>query len=720
MTTKTRPGDRAPRLVEAAWLASHIESPSFRLMDVRAELPDFEIGYRWGHIPGAVHLDMHDLFTELDGVPGRLVGQSTAERVLGRLGLSRQTPVVVYDESFGPLAAQLAWLLAYYGQPDVQVLAGGWEAWEATGGPVSAEPVAPEPGLYVAEPDDTALATAHWVAAHLEHPGLVLLDTRTEAEYARGHLPGAPNLSYEESLSYNPTPGLRPSDELRRRFAEMGVTPEKEVVVYCQSGARSAHTWLVLRHLGYPRVRNYEGSWAEWSRRPELPVVGEREPASTSTPEAGKQPAAPIGPCGLPLAAPARVTPISRDGQLSRRSRDQVVAEARGQISETDVASLRARLDADEPMVVIDIRERDEWEQGHIPGAHFIPRGFLELQVEDLSPDRDAPLVVYCAGGVRSALGALALRGMGYRRVESLVGGFGAWKSAGLPFVVPTVLNETQRIRYSRHALLQEVGEAGQIKLLESKVLLVGAGGLGSPAALYLAAAGVGTLGIVDGDVVDLSNLHRQILHKTEDVGRPKTESAADTLRGINPDVQVIGHQTLLTSSNAREIISGYDLVLNGCDNFPTCYLVNDACVLAGVPVVDGSIFQFEGQVTVYDPARGGPCYRCLYPDPPPPGEVPSCAEAGVLGVLPGIVGALQALEAIKLILGRGEPLIGRLLVFDALALTFRELKLARDPACPVCGERPTLRELIDYHQFCGLPQPADEISIVPAMAGGH
>jgi adenylyltransferase/sulfurtransferase len=413
-----------------------------------------------------------------------------------------------------------------------------------------------------------------------------------------------------------------------------------------------------------------------------------------------------VGPCGLPLAAPAQVAPTTGNIEHTRRSRDQVLADARAQIAETDVASLKARLDAHEPPVLIDIREREEWEQGHIPGAHFIPRGFLELQVEDLVPGHDVTIVVYCAGGVRSALGALALRQMGYHQVESLAGGFGAWKSAGFPFTVPTVLNETQRVRYSRHTLLSEVGEAGQIKLLESRVLLVGAGGLGSPAALYLAAAGVGTLGIVDGDVVDLSNLHRQILHKTEDIGRPKTESATDTLQGINPDIRVIGHQTLLTSSNAQEIISGYDLVLNGCDNFPTLYLVNDACALAGVPVVDGSIFQFEGQVTVYDPARGGPCYRCLYPDPPPPGEVPSCAEAGVLGVLPGIVGALQALEAIKLILGQGEPLSGRLLVFDALALTFRELKLARDPTCSVCGEQPALRELIDYHQFCGLPQP--------------
>ncbi|NIP85711.1 MAG: hypothetical protein GTO03_09165, partial [Planctomycetales bacterium] len=350
----------------------------------------------------------------------------------------------------------LAWLLAYYGHPQVQVLAGGWEAWEAAGGPVSTQPVMPEPGLYVAEPDDTNLATAHWVAAHLEHPGLVLLDVRSEAEYARGHLPGALNLPYDASLCYNPIAGLRPRDELRRQFAELGATPDKEIVVYCETGARSAHTWLVLRHLGYPRVRNYEGSWAEWSRRPELPVIGEREPASRNATSADGQAPAAVGPCGLPLATPVRETAGANGGQRDapRRSRDQVVAEARGQIAETDVATLKGRLDDGEPLTLIDIREREEWEQGHIPGAHFIPRGFLELQVEDLVSERDTPLVLYCAGGVRSALGALALRQMGYRQVESLLGGFGAWKSAGFPFVVPTVLNEAQRVRYSRHTLL--------------------------------------------------------------------------------------------------------------------------------------------------------------------------------------------------------------------------------------------------------------------------
>ncbi len=263
-----------------------------------------------------------------------------------------------------------------------------------------------------------------------------------------------------------------------------------------------------------------------------------------------------------------------------------------------------------------------------------------------------------------------------------------------------------QIYRYSRHIILPDIGGAGQKKLLGAKVLLVGAGGLGSPAAMYLAAAGVGTLGLVDFDRVDLSNLQRQLLHRTKDVGRPKLESAQDTINALNPDVKVIKHETVLHSSNVMEIIADYDVVLNGTDNFPTRYLVNDACVFAGKPLVDGSIFMFEGQATVYD-ARRGPCYRCLFPTPPPPGEVPSCQEAGVLGVLPGIIGSIQAIEAMKLILGKGEPLVGRLLLFDALAMEFREVKVNKDPHCPVCGEDPTITELIDYEQFCGVPFPS-------------
>jgi molybdopterin/thiamine biosynthesis adenylyltransferase/rhodanese-related sulfurtransferase len=395
---------------------------------------------------------------------------------------------------------------------------------------------------------------------------------------------------------------------------------------------------------------------------------------------------------------------------MSQINRDQLVELAKREITEISVHELKQRLDRNEDIALIDVRERDEFVQGHLPGATFIPRGFLELRIEQYEPDRDKPVVVYCAGGVRSALAARNLKEMGYRNVISLIGGFNGWKNAGLPFKVPTVLNQEQQIRYSRHTLLNEVGEAGQIKLLESKVLLIGAGGLGSPAAMYLAAAGVGTIGIVDFDTVDSSNLQRQILHGVKDIGRPKVESATDRLRDLNPDVKVIAFREPISSYNAMEIIKDFDIVLNGSDNFPTRYLVNDACQFLGKPLVDASIFMFEGQVTVYQPARpeegieGGPCYRCLYPDPPPPGEVPSCAEAGVLGVLPGLVGCMQAVEAVKLILGIGEPLVGRLLMIDTLDMSFRTLNVHRDANCPVCGDHPTVTELIDYEQFCGLP----------------
>ncbi len=395
---------------------------------------------------------------------------------------------------------------------------------------------------------------------------------------------------------------------------------------------------------------------------------------------------------------------------MSRLNRDQLLQLAKSEITEISAQELKQRMDAGEEMTVVDIREREEFVQGYVPDALFIPRGHLELQIEQHQSDRDKPVVVYCAGGVRSALAARNLKEMGYENVISLIGGFNGWKNAGNDFKIPTVLSEEQRIRYSRHILLNEVGEAGQLKLLEAKVLLIGAGGLGSPAAMYLAAAGVGTIGIVDFDTVDVSNLQRQILHGNADVGRPKVESARDRLLDINPDVNVIPHREPISSHNALEIIRDYDIVLNGSDNFPTRYLVNDACQFLGKPLVDASIFMFEGQVTIYQPdddatgVEGGPCYRCLYPDPPPPGEVPSCAEAGVLGVLPGIVGSVQAIEAIKLILGAGESLVGRLLMIDTLDMTFRTLKVRRNPECPVCGENPTVTELIDYEQFCGLP----------------
>ncbi len=404
---------------------------------------------------------------------------------------------------------------------------------------------------------------------------------------------------------------------------------------------------------------------------------------------------------------------------MASLNRDQLLQKARSEIREMSPQELHRKLEDGGGPTLIDVRERDEFVQGHLPGAVFIPRGFLELQIEQVQPDRDAPLVIYCAGGVRSLLAARNLKDMGYTNPVSLVGGFNAWKNAGYAFDIPSVLSDEQRMRYSRHTILSEIGEAGQLKLLGSRVLLIGAGGLGSPAAIYLAAAGVGTLGIVDFDTVDASNLQRQILHDMAHVGRPKVESAAHRIADLNPDVEVIGYNTPITSHNALDILRDYDVVLNGSDNFPTRYLVNDACQFLGIPLVDASIFMFEGQVSVYQPDRpelgieGGPCYRCLYPDPPPPGEVPSCAEAGVLGVLPGIVGSIQAIEAIKLLLGIGEPLIGKLLMIDTLDMSFRTLRVQRNHDCPVCGENPTVTELIDYEQFCGLPSRSNGAAVV-------
>jgi len=388
---------------------------------------------------------------------------------------------------------------------------------------------------------------------------------------------------------------------------------------------------------------------------------------------------------------------------MSYVTSDQLLANLRKDIKEINVHQLAEQLEHGQ-VKLIDIREQDEWDQGHIKDSVHIPRGYLELQIETHVPNRDQPVAITCAGGVRSLLGARDLETMGYKNVVSVAGGFNGWKNAGYAFKTPRTLTSQQRQRYSRHTAMPEVGEEGQLKLLDASVLLIGAGGLGSPAAIYLAAAGVGKIGIVDFDVVDTSNLQRQIIHRLEDVDKPKVESAAKTIAQLNPDVEVVGHRTQLTSQNAFEIIDQYDIVINGSDNFPTRYLVNDACVLLGKKLIDASIFRFEGQVTVFDTTNGGPCYRCLYPDPPPPGEVPSCAEGGVLGVLPGIVGSLEAVEAIKLILGQGDPLIGRLVQYDALDAEFRELKVAKNPECPVCGQHPTVTELIDYQQFCGLP----------------
>ena len=357
-------------------------------------------------------------------------------------------------------------------------------------------------------------------------------------------------------------------------------------------------------------------------------------------------------------------------------------------------------LEKNPDLVVIDVREKEEMERGTLPQARLIPRGFLELKIEDAHPERHKEVVLYCAGGVRSALAALSLKQMGYEKVHSLVGGYSQWAREGRPTEKRTFLDAEKLERYARHLTMPEVGEAGQLKLLNSKVFLVGAGGLGSPTAYYLAAAGVGTLGIIDDDVVDRTNLQRQILHNESRVGEPKVESAKETLKALNPDVNVITYHSKLTSENVMDIIKDYDVVVNGCDNFPTRYLINDACVFANKPLVDASIFRFEGQITVHVPHQG-PCYRCLYPEPPPPEMAPSCAEAGVFGVLPGIVGCLQGIETIKLLLGLGKPLVGRLLVIDTLSMTIREMKVRQDPECPVCGKNPTIKNLIDYEGFC-------------------
>jgi molybdopterin/thiamine biosynthesis adenylyltransferase/rhodanese-related sulfurtransferase len=374
------------------------------------------------------------------------------------------------------------------------------------------------------------------------------------------------------------------------------------------------------------------------------------------------------------------------------------IEQTRALISEISPAELAGRPAGS--VSVIDVREAEEWEQGAIPGAWWVARGVLEGNVSLHLPDPDAEIVVYCAVGARSVLAAKALQDMGYRRVASLAGGFDRWKAEGRPWEVPVGLDAAQRARYSRHLLLPEVGEAGQERLLASKVLVVGAGGLGSPVALYLAAAGVGTLGIVDFDLVDATNLQRQVLHNLDRVGRPKVESAAETIRGLNPDVKVVPHAERLGVDNVLEIMSGYDVVVDGADNFPTRYLMNDASLHLRLPVVHGSIFRFEGQATVFQP-YAGPCYRCLFPEPPPPELAPSCAEAGVLGVLPGIIGSIQAVEALKLVLGIGEPLVGRLLTYDSLAQEFHTLRVRRDPACPACADESRVPVLVEYDDAC-------------------
>jgi molybdopterin/thiamine biosynthesis adenylyltransferase/rhodanese-related sulfurtransferase len=383
----------------------------------------------------------------------------------------------------------------------------------------------------------------------------------------------------------------------------------------------------------------------------------------------------------------------------------EIIKQIKERIHETDPAEVREGLG--NGVVLVDVREGEEFERERIPGAVHVPRGYLESRIEGAVSDRDAHVVLYCASGQRSALAADTLENLlGYTNVESMTGGITLWKDRGYETEVPKTLSKEQRDRYSRHLLLPEVGVEGQQKLLDAKVLLLGAGGLGSPAALYLAAAGVGTLGIVDDDTVDLSNLQRQVIHTTARVGEPKVDSAAATIAEVNPDVEVVRHQVRLDSSNVIELIEPYDIVVDGLDNFPTRYLLNDASVRLRKPVVSASILGFDGQLSVFKPYEG-PCYRCLYPVPPPAELAPSCGANGVIGVLPGTMGLLQATEVVKLILGQGEPLIGRLLLYEALGATFTELKVRRDAECPVCSRDPdsiTDEEMgvfPDYEAFC-------------------
>jgi len=357
--------------------------------------------------------------------------------------------------------------------------------------------------------------------------------------------------------------------------------------------------------------------------------------------------------------------------------------------------------------VIVDVREQHEFEESHLPGAVHVPRGHLESRIEGAAPDKSQRVIAYCASGNRSALAAnTMLRELGYENVESMTGGITLWKDRGYEVDVPKSLTPEQRERYSRHLLIPEIGLEGQQKLLDAKVLLLGAGGLGSPSALYLAAAGVGTLGVVDNDVVDLSNLQRQVAHSNDRIGVPKVDSAEIAIKEINPDVKVVKYQTRLDASNIMEIVTGYDVIVDGLDNFPTRYLLNDASVRLGIPVVSASILGFDGQLSVFKP-HDGPCYRCLYPTPPPAELAPSCGANGVLGVLPGTMGLLQSTEVIKLIVGSGDPLVGRLLLYDALAASFTELKVRRDPDCPICSRDPSeisdeeMGVFPDYELFC-------------------
>jgi molybdopterin/thiamine biosynthesis adenylyltransferase/rhodanese-related sulfurtransferase len=485
---------------------------------------------------------------------------------------------------------------------------------------------------------------------------VTIVDVRETDEYRQGRLPGAVHL---------------PRGFLELEAREKLGSPGGRVIAYCAGGVRSLFAAAALKALGFEDVASMAGGFTRW-----------------------KQGGLEVAP---PDAAPG--APSARREDAGRLPAG-ILDELRRAVPEVGPDELDRLLGGG--AILVDVREADEYRQGHLDGAIHLPRGFLELRAEQVLPDRSARIVACSTSGVRSLLAADTLRRMGYANAVSLRGGYEAWLAAGHAVEVPETLTERERERYLRHLTIDEVGEAGQLKLRKARVLCVGAGGLGSPAAYYLAAAGVGTLGIVDFDVVDRTNLQRQILHSDDRVGMRKTESARRTLLGMNPDITVVTHDERLTSENIDRLFSLYDVIVDGCDNFPTRYLVNDACVKHGKPNVHGSIYRFEGQVTVFWPGRG-PCYRCLYPEPPPPEMAPSCAEAGVLGVLPGVVGNLEAVEAIKIILGIGDLLVGRLLTYDALEARFRELRLRRDPDCPYCAPGRPFPGYVDYNGFCGV-----------------
>ncbi len=489
---------------------------------------------------------------------------------------------------------------------------------------------------------------------------LTIVDVRESDEFRQGSLPGAKHL---------------PKGFLELRAEDVLPDKSRRIVAYCQGGVRSLFAAQNLRKLGYENVTSMAGGYGRWKQNGHPFEV------------------APGGP--LDRRSETEKLPAALSSDLTRlRSEIQEISPAAAQ----ELAAQALAAPGNVPITFLDIRETDEYRQGHILGSVSLPRGHLEPQAEGKLLDPGRTLVVYSAEGVRSLLAADTLKRMGYAKVFSLAGGYVRWDAERLPVEVPELLTERERERYMRHITMDEVGEAGQLALKKARILCIGAGGLGSPAAYYLAAAGVGTIGIVDYDVVDRSNLQRQILHTEDRVGMLKTESAKRTLLALNPDIKVVAHNERLTSANVDAIFTQYDIILDGCDNFPTRFLVNDACVKHKKPNVHGSIYRFDGQVTVFWPGKG-PCYRCLYPEPPPPEMAPSCAEAGVLGVLPGIVGSLEAAEAIKIVLKKGQPLIGRLLTFDALDMKFRELKVKRDPNCAYCGR--DFPGYIDYAEFC-------------------